>query len=195
MSGWIRDTYGESLGVSTQPAGCAARAYDYNLYCGLDDVVSVFVHAPPSPPSPAAPRLSLLCTSCVDLASLGTTAKRAATLHLSPDHPPPSQAVAELLIEVALRVPSVRTFAAERTCDLLLTTAADNFEAPPPPAALRASAWILGEHSALLSPESQPAVARAFLKRGVVSLPIDVQTSFLQVFHRTPESSDAARYP
>ncbi|KAL1514843.1 hypothetical protein AB1Y20_003928 [Prymnesium parvum] len=93
-------------------------------------------------------------------------------------------AVAELLLEVALRVPSVRAFAAEKTREVLLAAAADDYACPPPPAALRAAGWVLGEHSALLPAEAQEGVVHAMVRRGVASLPAEVQTCFLQAFPR-----------
>jgi len=91
-----------------------------------------------------------------------------------------SAAAADLLMEVALRVPAVRRFTAESVHTKLLAAAGRDFADAPPPATLRAAAWILAEHGAVLPLDDRLAALRALLSAPAVSLPAEVQASFVQ---------------
>ena len=121
--------------------------------------------------------------------------------------------VGDQLVEVALRVPSVRAFAAERCHQMLISATQSDFAAAPPAAALRAAATALGEHGGLLpkqaqlvrsqaplhmvaapvtygySPDpvrlqAQLEALRALLGGAVPSLPAAVQAAFVQAASR-----------
>ena len=103
---------------------------------------------------------------------------------------------ADQLVEVALRVPAVRGFAAERCQHLLLAATQQQFAAAPPAAALRAAATTLAEHGALLPRPAQLEALRALLAPGAASLPPQVQASFVQaatrLFSQLPPGGAAA---
>jgi len=92
--------------------------------------------------------------------------------------------VGDQLVEVALRVPSVRSFAAERCHQMLMSATQSDFASAPPAAALRAAATTLGEHSSLLPKQAQLEALRAMLSGSVASLPAEVQAAFLMAASR-----------
>ncbi len=94
--------------------------------------------------------------------------------------PADSLAVAEMLLEVTLRVPTVRAFAAQRSHALLLASAAKGHASPPATAALLAAAWVLGEHSSSLAAAELEEALRGLLHPRADSLPHTVQAAFMQ---------------
>ena len=89
--------------------------------------------------------------------------------------------VAQLMVEVTLRVPAVRGFAAERSVAVLMQVASSDFpDAAQADAALLSAAWVLGEHGARLPPASQRAALDALLSPAVSALAAEVQASCVQ---------------
>lgn len=97
--------------------------------------------------------------------------------------------VAQLLVEVTLRVQSVRGFAAEKALEVL-ETALDQMAGASlpgllqPDATLYAAAWVLGEHSSQLPPSSQLRSLEVLLCPAVASLSPSVQAACVQAAPR-----------
>ena len=93
--------------------------------------------------------------------------------------------VARLLLEVTLRVPAVRAFAAEMSlecveCAGIASTTAGASGEPPAEAALLGAAYVLGEHSALLPAERLRTCSRGASCEGIRGFGADAQASCIQ---------------
>ena len=150
--------------------------------CYRDEVVAVVLAAVRADSFSHVPSFRWLVTTLFGLAALES--KHGAD-------------VAQLLVEVTLRVQSVRAFAAERALEALRPMAGAMAGATPDAAvqadaALIAAAWVLGEHSSCLPLPAQHGTLEALLSAGVATSAAPIQASCVQAALRVLVQVSAA---
>lgn len=88
--------------------------------------------------------------------------------------------LASQLLDVAVRVQSVRAFAVQQMVPLLCGTATDAGGLDSLSQVRRSAAWIVGEYASLLEHGSHERIMSALLQPATMSLSPDVQAVYLQ---------------